>query len=156
MASATDKSIYGHGRRNLHRILIADDHAAVRTALRSLFDRSGFEVCGEAVNGVEAIEKAEEFRPDLIVLDFCMPVMDGLEASRQIANLMPDVPLMMFTSHVSKVMEEDARKAGIRRIIAKGESIQKLLDDARELLGLNRAGRTTLETQHHTRGVRAV
>jgi hypothetical protein len=48
---------------------------------------------------------------------------------------MPDIPLMMFTSHVSKVMEEDARKAGIRRIIAKGESFQRLTDDARELLG---------------------
>jgi two-component system chemotaxis response regulator CheY len=119
----------------LHRILIADDHAAVRTVLRSLFDKNGFEVCGEAVNGLDAIAKAEEFHPDLIVLDFCMPVMDGLEASRQLTKLMPDVPLMMFTSHVSKVMEEDALKAGIRRIIAKGESFQRLMDDAKELLG---------------------
>jgi two-component system chemotaxis response regulator CheY len=119
----------------VHRILIADDHAAVRTVLHSLFDKNGFEVCGEAVNGLDAIEKAEEFHPDLIVLDFCMPVMDGLEASRQITKLMPDVPLMMFTSHVSKVMEEDARKAGIRRIIVKGESFQRLVDDARDLLG---------------------
>ena len=119
----------------MHRILIADDHAGVRTVLRSLFDKNGFEVCGEAVNGQDAIEKAQEFHPDLIVLDFCMPVMDGLEASRQLTRLMPDIPLMMFTSHVSKVMEEDARKAGIRRIIAKGESFQRLTDDARELLG---------------------
>jgi two-component system, chemotaxis family, chemotaxis protein CheY len=118
----------------LHRILIADDHAAVRTALRSLFDENGFEGCGEAVNGLDAIEKAQEFHPDLIVLDFCMPVMDGLEASRQLTRLMPDIPLMMFTSHVSKVMEEDAREAGIRRIVAKGESFQRLMDDARDLL----------------------
>ena len=83
----------------------------MRTVLRSLFSNNGFEVCGEAVNGVDAIEKADEFRPDLIVLDFCMPGMDGLEASRQITKLMPDVPLMMFTSHVSKVMEEDASHA---------------------------------------------
>jgi two-component system chemotaxis response regulator CheY len=119
----------------LHRILIADDHAGVRTVLRSLFDKNGFEVCGEAVNGLDAIQKAQEFHPDLIVLDFCMPVMDGLEASRQLTRLMPDIPLMMFTSHVGRVMEEDARKAGIRRIIAKGESIQRLMNDARELLG---------------------
>jgi CheY-like chemotaxis protein len=63
-----------------------------------------------------------------------MPVMDGLEASRQLTKLMPDVPLMMFTSHVSKVMEEDALKSGIRRIIAKGESFQRSMDDAKELL----------------------
>jgi CheY-like chemotaxis protein len=107
----------------------------LRTALRSLFDKNGFEVCCEAVNGRDAIQKAEEFRPDLIVLDFCMPVMDGLEASRQLTQLMPNVPLLMLTSHVGKVMEEDARKAGIRRIIAKGESIQRLMNDARELLG---------------------
>jgi two-component system chemotaxis response regulator CheY len=99
-----------------------------------LFDKNGFEVCGEAVNGLDAIAKAEEFHPDLIVLDFCMPVMDGLEASRQLTKLMPGVPLMMFTSHVDKNMEEDARKAGIRRIIAKGEPFQRLMDDARELL----------------------
>ena len=119
----------------MHRILIADDHAAVRTVLRSLFDKHGFEVCGEAVNGLDAIEKAEEFRPDSIVLDFCMPVMDGLEASRQLTRRMPEIPLMMFTSHVDKVMEEDARKAGMHRIVAKGESFQRLIDDARELLG---------------------
>jgi two-component system, chemotaxis family, chemotaxis protein CheY len=119
----------------LHRILIADDHASVRTVLRSWFGKHGFEVCGEAINGLDAIEKAEEFRPDLIVLDFRMPVMDGLEASRQLTKRMPDVPLMMFTSHVDKVMEEDARKAGIRRIVAKGESFQRLMDDARAPLG---------------------
>jgi chemotaxis response regulator CheB len=68
-----------------------------------LFDASGFEVGGEGVNGLDAIAKAQEFHPDLIVLDFCMPVMDGLEASRQLTRLMPDIPLMMFTSHVSKV-----------------------------------------------------
>ena len=118
----------------MHRILIADDHAEVRTVLRSFFDKNGFEVCGEAINGLDAIEKAQEFHPDLIVLDFCMPVMDGFEASRQLTKLMPDVPLMMLTSHVDKIMEEDARKAGIRRILAKGGSFQKLMDYARELL----------------------
>jgi two-component system chemotaxis response regulator CheY len=119
----------------LHRILIADDHAAVRTVLRSLFDKNGFEVCGEAINGLDALQKAQEFHPDLIALDFCMPVMDGLEASRQLTKLMPDVPLLMLTSHVGKVMEEDALKAGIRRIAAKGGSFQRLMDDARELMG---------------------
>jgi CheY-like chemotaxis protein len=71
---------------------------------------------------------------DLIVLDFCMPVMDGFEASRQLTKLMPDVPLLMLTSHVGKVMKEDALKAGIRRIIAEGEFFKRLMDDARELL----------------------
>jgi CheY-like chemotaxis protein len=83
---------------------------------------------------LDAIEKAQEFRPDSIVLDFGMPVMDGLEAPRQLTRRMPDIPLMMFTSHVDKVMEEDARKAGMHRIVAKGESFQRLIDDARELL----------------------
>jgi CheY-like chemotaxis protein len=119
---------------NGRRFLNADDHPAVRTVMRLLFDKNGFEVCGEPVNGLDAIEKAQRIHPDLIVLDFCMPVMDGIEASRQLTRLMPGIPLLMFTSHVSKVMEEDAREAGIRRIIAKGESFQRLIDDARELL----------------------
>jgi chemotaxis response regulator CheB len=68
---------------------------STRTALRCV---------GEAVNGLDVIEKARLFHPDLIVPDICMPVMDGLEASRQLTRLMPDIPLMMFTSHGSKVM----------------------------------------------------
>jgi two-component system chemotaxis response regulator CheY len=97
---------------------------------------NGFEVCGEAVNGYDAIEKAQVLRPDLIVLDLSMPVMNGLDAARQLTKLMPKVPLIMFTNQISEMMKEEAREAGIRSIISKNESYKKLINHALEVLDL--------------------
>ena len=115
-------------------VLIVDDHVAVRKALRSLFDLNGFTVCGEAVNGQDAIEKAQRLHPDLIVLDLSMPVMDGFEAARELTKLMPDIPLMMFTNHVSRLMELNARSAGIWKVISKNEPYEGLMYHARKFL----------------------
>jgi len=80
-------------------ILIVDDNAYIRRALCEQFKReSGFEVCGEAENGKEAIAKALELHPDLIVLDLSMPVMNGLDAARKLKRLMPAVPLIMYST----------------------------------------------------------
>jgi two-component system chemotaxis response regulator CheY len=115
-------------------VLIVDDHAEMRKALRSLFSSNGFEVCGEAVDGHDAIEKAQELSPDLILLDLSMPVMKGLEAARELSKLLPDVPLMMITNHVGKIMEQEAHSAGIRAIVSKNDLYDKLMNQARELL----------------------
>ena len=77
-------------------VLIVDDNAFIRQALCELFKQEAdFEVCGEAENGNEAIEKARELRPDLIVLDLSMPVMNGIDAARVLKKLMPAVPLII-------------------------------------------------------------
>jgi len=77
---------------------MVDDHPAIRTALRMAFERQpGFTVCGEAEDGFDAIGKAKRLAPDLIVLDLRMPVMDGLEAARELKRLFPQTPLMMLT-----------------------------------------------------------
>jgi DNA-binding NarL/FixJ family response regulator len=115
-------------------VLIVDDHPEVRKALRSLFSSHGFEVCGEAVDGRDAIAKAKELSPDLILLDLSMPVMNGIEAARKLSKLLPDVPLMMVTNHVSKIMEQEAGRAGIRAIVSKSDLNDTLLNQARELL----------------------
>ena len=115
-------------------VLIVDDHAEVRQALRSLFVSNGLEVCGEAVNGLDAIQKAQNLNPDLILLDLSMPVMNGLEAARELSKIMPNVPLVMFTNHASKSMEEEARKVGILRVISKNGAYDRLVTHARELL----------------------
>jgi len=117
-------------------VLIVDDHVAVRKALRSLFNLNGLTVCGEAVNGRDAIEKAMRLHPDLIVLDLSMPVMDGLEAARELTKLLPDIPLMMFTNHVSHLMELNARSAGIWKVISKNEPYEGLMYHARKFLSL--------------------
>lgn len=118
----------------MHRVLVVDDHAAVRHALCLLFKSSEFEVCGEAVNGHDAIEKAQELCPDLILLDLSMPIMNGLDAARELTKLMPQTPLMMFTNQISKTMEEEARKVGIRSIISKDKLYDRLMEDARQVL----------------------
>jgi two-component system chemotaxis response regulator CheY len=115
-------------------VLIVDDHAEMRKALRSLFSSNGFEVCGEAVDGRDAITKAQELSPDLILLDLSMPVMNGLDAARELPKLMPEVPLVMFTNHTGAIMEEEARKAGIRRLLSKNDPYDKLMEQASELL----------------------
>jgi two-component system chemotaxis response regulator CheY len=94
--------------------------------LRSLLESNGCEVCGEAVNGVNAIQKAQELRPDLILLDLSMPIMDGLEAARQLNKLMPQVHLMMLTNHAGSILETDALDAGIRRVIPKDKAFDML------------------------------
>src|SRR5437763_12343476 len=91
-------------------ILIADDNAYVRQALCQVFKREAdFEICGEAENGKEAIAKALELHPDLIVLDLSMPIMNGLDAARELKQVMPTVPLIMY-SFFSSVMRSRSIK----------------------------------------------
>jgi DNA-binding NarL/FixJ family response regulator len=112
-----------------------DDNAHIRQALGELFKHEAdFEVCGEAANGKEAIEKAQELRPDLIVLDLSMPVMNGLDAARVLKRLMPTVPLIMYSAFGDKSAEYQARLIGISEVVSKSEHASLLIHKARVLL----------------------
>jgi DNA-binding NarL/FixJ family response regulator len=115
-------------------VLLVDDHDGVRRALRSLFIQNGFEVCGEAVNGKDAVAKARELHPDLIVLDLSMPVMNGLVATRELTKVLPDIPVLMLTNHACRSLEEEAARAGVRSVLPKQGSYERLLNRARELM----------------------
>jgi DNA-binding NarL/FixJ family response regulator len=116
-------------------VLIVDDNAFIRAGLRELFKREGdFEVCGEAGNGKEAVEKALELRPNLIVLDLSMPVMNGFDAARALKRLMPTVPLIMYSAFGDKVAERQARLIGISEVVSKSEHASVLIHKARSLL----------------------
>ena len=118
------------------RILIVDDSAAFRKCLQSLLEaQRDLRVCGEAENGLEGIEKAKELQPDLIVLDFSMPRMNGIQAATHLKQLMPEVPLVMFTSFAGPQMERDATAAGISSVQAKDEGADALVTSIRTLLG---------------------
>ncbi len=104
------------------RILIAEDNPTVRTALRSILQAAGPWEITEAANGQEAIAKAQEINPQLIILDLVMPVMDGLVAARQISKLLPDTPLLMHTMHWSSQVEVEAQKVGVRKVIPKSDT----------------------------------
>lgn len=121
------------------RILIADDHVVIRKMLKALVEtHEGWEVCGEAENGRDAVTKAQELKPDLMIMDMAMPVMDGIRASRELTKAMPTVPILMHTLHYSAELEAEARKAGIRRVVAKVDSGEELLNAIEGLL-LSRA-----------------
>ena len=116
-------------------ILIADDNDAVRRAVCEVFTRdSDFEVCGEAHDGQDAIEKAQRLHPDLIILDLAMPVMNGLEAARALRDLMPSVPIIMFTLYDDEFMREKARLVGATEVVSKTDDISVLMRTARRLL----------------------
>ena len=92
--------------------------------MRQLFEsRAGWEVCGEAVNGLDAIEKAQQLRPDLIVLDLSMPEMDGLQAARILKKAMPKVSIILFTNFgQDPFMEREALAVGIGKVVSKANS----------------------------------
>jgi DNA-binding NarL/FixJ family response regulator len=107
------------------RILIVDDSPPVRARLGELLRRHpGWEVCGEAANGMDAVEQAKKLEPDLIVLDFLMPGMNGLQAAREISKLVPSIPILMFTMHLSKQLIEEAQNVGVRGAVAKSDAGQ--------------------------------
>jgi DNA-binding NarL/FixJ family response regulator len=114
--------------------MIVDDHPAVRKALWELFTREeDFDVCGEAENGREAIEKAQHLHPDLIVTDLSMPGMNGLEEASLLKKLMPAVPVIIYSAHVDPFVEREARSAGASVVISKSEAVTVLIRKARSL-----------------------
>src|ERR1700693_5471559 len=110
------------------RILIADDREATRLALKTLFVlRPDWEICGEAEDGREAVAMETDLQPDVIVLDFKMPVANGLQAAHEICRNLPTTPIVMYTLYKSAQLESVARSAGVRRVIAKEDGVQGLL-----------------------------
>jgi CheY-like chemotaxis protein len=115
-------------------ILVADDSEQVRKYVSKLLrSNSNFEVCAEAVNGLEAVEKAKEFQPDLVILDLGMPLMNGLEAARELKNLRPETPIILFTLHGHMISDEQAARCGIDLVVAKSD-INQLNEHVRSLL----------------------
>jgi DNA-binding NarL/FixJ family response regulator len=118
-----------------YRILIADDHSLVRKVLKTTLENySDWEVCGQATNGLEAVQKAAELHPDLIILDFAMPVMDGLGAARRILSASPSVPILIFTNYYFPSLVLEADSVGVRQVIDKGLAGNELLFAVETLL----------------------
>ena len=116
-------------------ILVVDDNAVIRRSLRHILESiGGWRVIGEAVDGRDAIEKARELKPDLIVLDLAMPVMNGLEAARELNHIMPEVPLLMYSAFAYKFMEKQAFAVGVKAVISKASDMETLVSQARTLL----------------------
>jgi DNA-binding NarL/FixJ family response regulator len=116
----------------LLRILIADDHEAVRKGVRAILEmRKEPRQFVEAENGKEAVEKAQEHKPDLIILDITMPIMGGFDAAREIKKKLPQVPVLILSMHESTQLIEEAKKIGLQGYVTKtqvGATLQLAVD----------------------------
>jgi DNA-binding NarL/FixJ family response regulator len=118
-------------------VLLVDDNAFIRHALRQSFtSQADFEICGEAQNGLEAIEQAQELHPDLIIMDLSMPVMNGLDAAHALKKLMPTTPVIMFSQYCDMFSDNEARSAGVAAFVSKSDHLSVLIDKVRRLCGL--------------------
>lgn len=111
------------------RILLVDDHPIVRQGLRTLLEgHGGWQVVGEASDGAEALEKASELKPDVMVLDVTMPKMNGLEACRLLRRQAPQLEILFVTQHDSPQMMREALEAGARGYVVKSNAARDLLE----------------------------
>jgi len=102
------------------RILIADDKQHFRQELRNLIEgHQGWEVCTEAGDGVQAVSRAKQLKPDLVILDLAMPDLNGFQAAKQISEALPGVPILMLTLYASPQVEKEAERVGVKRVISK-------------------------------------
>ena len=110
------------------RILLVDDNPAIRRIVRSYLEKQGLVVCGEAGDGQEAIDQLPRLNPDLVVLDFSMPRMNGLDAARQLKFQNPGLPIVMLTLHKDEFMASQAANAGIDAVVAKSDNLSFLFE----------------------------
>src|ERR1700722_9142808 len=110
------------------RILVVDDHEVVRRGICSvLASEAAFEICGEAFDGQDAIEKARELRPDVVVMDISMPRMNGLDATREIKQFLPQAEVVVVSQYEVPEMARQAFKAGARAYVVKSAIATDLL-----------------------------
>jgi len=109
------------------QVLIADDNSVVRRMVREFFEERGdVQVCGEAANGLEALEKAKELRPDLVLLDLVMPEMNGAEAATALKKLMPNMPIILFTMYGRNIRGSRNQMIDADLVISKSDGMAAL------------------------------
>jgi DNA-binding NarL/FixJ family response regulator len=118
------------------RVLIVDDHTAIRRGVRSILQAfPEWEFCGEADNGQEAVRLAWALRPEVIIMDVSMPVMNGLEATRIIRDVLPDTKVLLLTLHASSELVRSAFRAGARGYVLKSDAEHELIRALNVVLG---------------------
>ena len=118
------------------RILIVDDSAPIRGLVREFIEsRSGLEICGEAADGLEGIAKGLELNPDLIVLDYSLPGINGLDVAVFLHEVVPDIPIILFTVFKEAIPLRMAQAAGVASIVSKTDQLTLLADEVQRLTG---------------------
>jgi DNA-binding NarL/FixJ family response regulator len=115
------------------RILLADDHMMVRQGIRAVLEREGFEVVGEATDGREAVKLAEKLKPDVAVLDVAMPLLNGIDAAREIRRVSPRTKTTLLTVHEENQYVVEALRAGVTGYVVKTKAADDLVKAIREV-----------------------
>jgi DNA-binding NarL/FixJ family response regulator len=117
------------------RILIVDDLPGMRKLIRTYIEEeTDFCVCGEAIDGLDAIDKAQNLKPDLIILDASMPRMSGIDAAPKLKKLLPETPIILFTFHEGMMRGFDAREVGVDAVVTKANGMFPLKESVKALL----------------------
>lgn len=117
-------------------ILIADDNTLIRKVVKDVLTTTlDIDDCQEAANGREAIERAEQSKPDLIILDIAMPVMDGITAAKHLKESMPETPIILFTMY--DLGRDRAKELGVDVVVAKPDGLEKLAHEVESLLAVH-------------------
>jgi DNA-binding NarL/FixJ family response regulator len=114
-------------------VVLADDHPIFRQGLRSLLEKEGFSIVGEGADGFEATKLAEKFHPDVMVLDFSMPRLNGLDAAKEILRISPRSKIILLTVHREEQYVLEAMAAGVKGYVLKSEAATGLVDAIREV-----------------------
>jgi DNA-binding NarL/FixJ family response regulator len=116
------------------RVLIADDSSSVRDVIRTfLRDREDIEICGEAVDGLEALEKAQRLKPDLVLLDLVMPEINGAEVASILKNKMPDIRIILFTMYSERMGKFLSSAIGVDAVLSKPDGMTNIVDSINSL-----------------------
>jgi DNA-binding NarL/FixJ family response regulator len=117
------------------RILIVDDLPQMRKLIRAyLEEESDFCICGEAIDGLDAIDKAQNLKPDLIILDASMPRLNGIEAAPKLKKLLPKTRIILFTFHENMMRGLDAREIGVDAVVQKDRGLSPLMESVKQLV----------------------
>jgi len=119
------------------RLLVVDDNPSIRYLVRFLLENQGYEICGEAEDGLQAIDSARQLKPDLILLDVCMPKLGGPEAASVLKRDLPKTRIILYTLFYATINKWVAAVAGADLVLAKSDGMSKLLHSVQTVLELN-------------------
>jgi CheY-like chemotaxis protein len=128
------------------RLLVVDDNPSIRYLVRFLLENQGYEICGEAEDGLQAIDSAKQLKPDLILLDVCMPKLGGPEAASVLRGVLPNTRIILYSLFYATIHKSVAAAAGADLVLGKTDGMAKLLHSVQTVLELNAGGQSALSS----------